>query len=667
MSEPFDPYYTWLGIAADEQPADHYRLLGIRRFEANAEVIRHAADRVLGHLRTFQIGPHSADSQKLLNHVSAATLALLNDNRKQEYDQSLMQAQDEAYESPPEQVGEAWTPLVIQQYDAPPPLPLPSAEPIFPQFISPVAPPIVTPLALGASGLPLPTAQPFFQQYDPPYAPPIVSPPALEPSSFPPIQVGAPATMMAQPRSRPAITSILLLWQDFGILQRTRWIIVSLLAVLLAYLMLSMSSHPADVVEESAAVEMDDSSLPMTETLCEQALDDSVLQSPEFETIETETVILTPLNLPAVDDPFAAPPQIGERINAPRVDVTQIPMSRLKMRSSVGVKNSLLGKFGGTASTETAVRNGLAWLKKQQRGNGSWSLTVPYNGGGHDEDQIAATALALLAFQGAGHTSGIGDFKREVKRGWDFLLACKQRNGEFDDGSSARLMHRAYAQALATLAICDYYDLTREHNIGRAAQSAVDFAENAQSPEGGWRYEPRRDFDTSVTSWYVAALCTAQNADLAVPTKTLRAANSFLDRVSSEGGSRYAYKQGHKPSNATNAAGLYCRQLLGWKADDERLVRGIEHLLKSPLDYAHQDVYAWYYCTEAIRNTNGTYWDAWNNVMRAKIPEQQVTEGAESGSWPAVDDKWNQQGGRLFVTCMSVLILESYYRSFRQP
>ena len=36
MSEAFDPYYRWLGIPPGEQPPDHYRLLGIERFEADA-------------------------------------------------------------------------------------------------------------------------------------------------------------------------------------------------------------------------------------------------------------------------------------------------------------------------------------------------------------------------------------------------------------------------------------------------------------------------------------------------------------------------------------------------------------------------------------------------------------------------------------------------------
>lgn len=53
MSENFDAYYKWLGIPPEEQPPHHYRLLGIRLFEADADVIDAAADRQMAHLQTF--------------------------------------------------------------------------------------------------------------------------------------------------------------------------------------------------------------------------------------------------------------------------------------------------------------------------------------------------------------------------------------------------------------------------------------------------------------------------------------------------------------------------------------------------------------------------------------------------------------------------------------
>lgn len=88
MSE-FDPYHRWLGIPPEEQPPHHYRLLGIGLFEDQPEVIEHAADRQMAHLRTFQVGPHAALSQKLLNEVTAARLCLLKPEKKAAYDHFL--------------------------------------------------------------------------------------------------------------------------------------------------------------------------------------------------------------------------------------------------------------------------------------------------------------------------------------------------------------------------------------------------------------------------------------------------------------------------------------------------------------------------------------------------------------------------------------------------
>jgi serine/threonine protein kinase len=87
--EVFDPYYQWLGIAPEEQPVDHYRLLGAKRFEPNPEVIANLADQRAAHLRTFQGGQHSAVSQSLLNEVAAARVCLLKAERKAVYDAEL--------------------------------------------------------------------------------------------------------------------------------------------------------------------------------------------------------------------------------------------------------------------------------------------------------------------------------------------------------------------------------------------------------------------------------------------------------------------------------------------------------------------------------------------------------------------------------------------------
>lgn len=89
MPEPFDPYLQWLGIEPHEMPVDHYRLLGIRRFEGDPGIIAAAADQRMLHVRTFQTGPRAVYSQKLLNELSAARICLLNPGAKASYDQVL--------------------------------------------------------------------------------------------------------------------------------------------------------------------------------------------------------------------------------------------------------------------------------------------------------------------------------------------------------------------------------------------------------------------------------------------------------------------------------------------------------------------------------------------------------------------------------------------------
>jgi hypothetical protein len=89
MAGTFDPYHTWLGIPPEERPAHHYRLLGLKAFEGNLDVIEHAADQKMMHLRTFQSGKHEQEAQSLLNEIARAKVTLLDPDKKGEYDTQL--------------------------------------------------------------------------------------------------------------------------------------------------------------------------------------------------------------------------------------------------------------------------------------------------------------------------------------------------------------------------------------------------------------------------------------------------------------------------------------------------------------------------------------------------------------------------------------------------
>lgn len=91
MDDTFDPYDQWLGIPPAEQPAHYYRLLGLPVFSDNAGRIQAEADRRMQHVRTFQLGKRSQDSQAILNELAAARVCLLSPASKARYDVELRQ------------------------------------------------------------------------------------------------------------------------------------------------------------------------------------------------------------------------------------------------------------------------------------------------------------------------------------------------------------------------------------------------------------------------------------------------------------------------------------------------------------------------------------------------------------------------------------------------
>ncbi len=79
-------------------------------------------------------------------------------------------------------------------------------------------------------------------------------------------------------------------------------------------------------------------------------------------------------------------------------------------------------------------------------------------------------------------------------------------------------------------------------------------------------------------------------------------------------------------------------------------------------DWNDRNVYYWYYGTQVCHHMEGKDWQKWNGVMRQLLPEHQEKRGAERGSWEPIGDRWGGSAGRLYVTCLSIYVLEVYYR-----
>jgi len=376
--------------------------------------------------------------------------------------------------------------------------------------------------------------------------------------------------------------------------------------------------------------------------------------------------------LPEVEDPFAAPLELINLREHGNTASSQIEANEIGLALDgrrEGMKQALIGLYGGTETTEAAVERGLEWLARKQKPEGYWSLRGTYPDGAGNENQAAATAMALLAFQGAGHTHKSGRFRSNVAKGWSWLLAQQDSDGNFfHDG---QFNGAFYTQGQCAIAACEIFGMTKDPKFKEPAERAIKYCIDSQSPMGGWKYAPRGGSDVSVTGWVVMALHSARMAGITIPEQEerFRRIERFLDKCTDDGGSRYGYEPGRPSTLAMTAEALLCRQYFGWARDDERLNDGCRWLFNNGDHLVNfnrkRDAYYWYYATQVAHHMGGEYWERWNNVMREEVPRFQVMTGPEAGSWSPIKptrDQWEANGGRLYVTCLHIYMLQVYYR-----
>jgi len=315
------------------------------------------------------------------------------------------------------------------------------------------------------------------------------------------------------------------------------------------------------------------------------------------------------------------------------------------------------------ANVDETIERALRWLIAHQLGDGGWSFdhgSCPGcqgqcgnpGEGTHVQDRAAATALALLAFYRHGDSHKQGPHKDKLLKGIAFLAGLSTNGSGKCYGQGGSM----YSQGCAGIALAEGYRLTKDSRIKPAAQAALNFIQESQDPEGGgWRYSPRQRGDTSATGWQVAALAAGKSAGLSVNPATLVKVDGFLNSTQASGGASYGYTD---PGSGlgTTAVGLYCRALMGWRANDPPMRQGLSRLLSSG---PSKDLYFNYYATQATRLAGGDSWNAWKGPMCEKLLAAQARDGHASGSWYQGMEGGHgaHAAGRLYCTSLAAMIL----------
>ncbi len=332
---------------------------------------------------------------------------------------------------------------------------------------------------------------------------------------------------------------------------------------------------------------------------------------------------------------------------------------------SVENRSSTARARGGTLESELAVERALDWLAAHQLPSGGWSLVHDggkcdgrcKNNGSNSRYEPAATGLALLAFLGAGYTHESGKHQKTVNDGVYYLLQIMQ-----EANNSGSFLHQSergmYNHGIASFALCEAYQLSRDEDLKAPAQLAVNFIFSAQNYAGGWGYLPKQPGDLTISGWQMMAIKSAHAAGLEVPASVIIRIDNFLETKQVPSGIFYGYaKPAADPT--CSAIGMLLRLFRGWSHTDPRALELAQFLVKQ--GKSNNDVYYNYYATLLLFHLGGPTWETWNPRIREHLIKTQNQSGHEAGSW-YFEDQYAKEGGRLYTTAMSAMTLEVYYR-----
>jgi len=484
-----------------------------------------------------------------------------------------------------------------------------------------------------------------------------------------------------------------------GIVKNSPWWLISLVAHLL--LLFILASIPYEINANKKAPNMQ-----AVNQQDDDELDEEEEEEPEEE--EPEEIEETPIETEEVDDHNEVDTDSDFEETAGEEGMSDSPFTGPSTNSAIGLGGGAGGgkrgrggrrnlrAGGGSRLTQNAVELGLKWLADHQDvdQDGKWDCDDfakhdppddKCDGPGQALYDVGVTGLATLAFLGAGYTdrgsAKDNKYAKNVRMALRYMMNQQDEEGCYGSRSSQHFM---YNHAIAALAMCEAYWMTRNPRYKKPAQKGLDFIAMSRNPYLAWRYEPRGgENDTSVTGWMVMALKSGKYAGLEIDPDAFEGARQWIDKMTDPEFGQVGYNvAGGSParpeglqdkfppekSQSMTAVGILTRIFLGEDPKKSPMIKlGAKLCTDLPPkwdpDDGSIDMYYWYYATLALFQVGGKEWKTWNEHMKDAIVKNQHKEGSGSrtGSWDPIGP-WGHDGGRVYSTATLVMCLEVYYR-----
>jgi prenyltransferase beta subunit len=268
-----------------------------------------------------------------------------------------------------------------------------------------------------------------------------------------------------------------------------------------------------------------------------------------------------------------------------------------------------------------------------------------------------------MAFLARGHVPGQGPYGDVLYKSIDYVIATQKETGLLSAASNNAVM---YEHGISTSMLGEVYgmvDDVRRDKIDKVLAKSVKLILDAQkvpqgAHQGGWRYSPTAaDADISCTGWQLMALRGAANCGAAVPKKVLDEGVAYVKRNAVASGG-FSYQPGGAANQARTGTGILSMEMLGQHHSPEAL-KGGDYLIANTPDNPGMEFYyyAVYYCSQALNQLGGKYWD----TVYPKLRESLLKLQQPSGNWGGGGGQ-EAEAGDAYRTSMAILALCVPYR-----